>query len=78
MFNRFFPLNPLIIHYLSDFLPGTAKVDEGYIDEVSAIANGDGLLFERALRSDQHHVTDLWILEQNKNIEGKIKQLVWY
>lgn len=62
----------MILCYLSDFLPVTAKVDEGYVNEVGAIANGDGFLLERALGSDQHHVPNLWVLEQQKNIkEGR-------
>lgn len=63
----------MILCYLSDFLPGTAEIDEGYVDEVGAIAYGDGFLLERALRSDQDHVPDLWVLEQKRNTQGKIK-----
>lgn len=42
------PINAfdVVAVYLCNFLPGAAKIDEGDVNEVGAIANGNSFLFE--------------------------------
>lgn len=63
--------------YLRDISSSAAKVDEGDVDKVGAIAHRNGLIFQGALRADQHHVPYLLILEQ-RTFSVRLQLLSFY